>query len=145
MPLYLYGSYLRLHTLYYNLRPSHTYDETMLPFSGGYTVVNRMLKGKRVIVHGDGTSLWTLTNNQDFAKGFVPLLGNPNAIGETYHITGDEWQSWNQIFQKVATAFGTTADIIHVPSDYINQFDQNWGAGLLGDKSVSMIFNNSKI
>lgn len=127
------------------VRPSHTYDETMLPFTGGFTVINRMMQGKKVIVHGDGTSLWTLTHNSDFAKGFVPLLGNQKAINEIYHITGDEWQSWNQIFSKVAKAFGRKPDIVHIPSDFINEYDQKWGAGLLGDKSVSMIFDNSKI
>ncbi len=127
------------------IRPSHTYDPTVLPIPGGYTTVNRMLKGKKVIVHGDGTSLWTLTHHQDFARGFVPLLGNKEAIGETYHITGDQWLSWNQIFDLVAEAFGTKADKVHVPSEVINTYDAEWGAGLLGDKSVSMIFDNTKI
>jgi nucleoside-diphosphate-sugar epimerase len=77
------------------VRPSHTYDCTVLPMDGGYSVVERMLKGKRVIVHGDGSSLWTLTHHADFARGFVGLLGNSRAIGEAVHITNDEWLTWN--------------------------------------------------
>ncbi|ULH17255.1 SDR family oxidoreductase (plasmid) [Deinococcus sp. KNUC1210] len=127
------------------VRPSHTYDRTLLPMDGGYTVVNRMRQGKRVIVHGDGTSLWILTHHQDFARGFVPLLGNPHALGEVFHITSDELLSWNQIFEAVAQAAGTKADIVHLPSDMIAAADPRWGAGLLGDKSHSMIFDNSKI
>lgn len=127
------------------VRPSHTYDRTLLPMDGGYTVVDRMLRGKKVIVHGDGTSLWTLTHHVDFAKGFVGLLGNSKAIGEAVHITSDEWLSWNQIFEIVARAAGVTADIVHVPSELIAKFDPNWGAGLLGDKAHSMVFDNSKI
>ena len=127
------------------VRPSHTYDKTLLPMDGGYTVVDRMLKGKKVIVHGDGTSLWTLTHHADFAKGFVGLLGNSKAIGEAIHITSDEWLSWNQIFELVAHAAGCKADMVHVPSDLLAKYDPNWGAGLLGDKTHSMIFDNSKI
>jgi nucleoside-diphosphate-sugar epimerase len=127
------------------VRPSHTYDKTLLPMEGGYTIVNRMRQGKKVIVHGDGTALWTMTHHRDFAKGFVGLLGNSLAIGDTFQITSDEWLTWNQIFTMVATAAGTEAHIVHVPSDYINRFDQKWGAGLLGDKAHSMIFDNSKI
>jgi nucleoside-diphosphate-sugar epimerase len=127
------------------VRPSHTYDCTLLPMDGGYTVVDRMIRGEKVIVHGDGTSLWTLTHHADFAKGFVGLLGNAQAIGDTVHITSDEWLSWNQIFELIASAAGVKADIIHVPSDVINAYDPNWGAGLLGDKAHSMIFDNHKI
>ncbi len=127
------------------VRPSHTYDKTMLPFTGRYTVVDRMLKGKKVVVHGDGTSLWTLTNHRDFAKGFVGLLGNNHAIGEAFHITSDEILTWNQIFEIVAQAFGTSAEIVHIPSEIIAKYDKDWGAGLLGDKAHSMIFDNSKI
>lgn len=127
------------------VRPSHTYDKTLLPFDGGYTVVDRMRKGKPVIVHGDGTSLWTLTHHTDFAKGFVGLLGHPGAIGDAIHITSDEWLSWNQIYEIVAAAAGATADLIHIPSDTIARFDSRWGASLLGDKAHSSIFDNSKI
>ena len=127
------------------VRPSHTYDKTLLPMDGGYTVVDRMRQGKKVIVHGDGTSLWTLTHHRDFARGFVGLLGNSRAIGDTFHITSDEWLTWNQIFTFIADAAGVKADLVHIPSDFINRFDPNWGAGLLGDKAHSMIFDNSKI
>ena len=127
------------------VRPSHTYDARCLPFDHGYTVVDRMLKGQPVVVHGDGSSLWTLTHHKDFAKGFVPLLGESRAIGESFHITSDEWLSWNKIYEIVASAFGTEANLVHVPSEVIAQVDQSWGAGLLGDKTNSSIFDNSKI
>jgi nucleoside-diphosphate-sugar epimerase len=127
------------------VRPSHTYDRTLLPMDGGWTVVDRMLRGKPVIVHGDGTSLWTLTHHADFATGFVGLLANSHAIGEAVQITSDEWLSWNQIFEIVAHAAGTKANIVHVPSDLIAAYDPEWGAGLLGDKAHSMVFDNSKI
>lgn len=127
------------------VRPSHTYDRTSLPMDGGYTVVDRMLQGKKVIVHGDGTSLWTYTHHADFAKGFVGLLGNTRAIGEAVHITNDEWLTWNQLFQMVASAFGTRANIVHIPSDLIAAHDQRWGDGLLGDKAHCLVFDNSKI
>jgi nucleoside-diphosphate-sugar epimerase len=127
------------------VRPSHTYDRTMFPFQGGYTVINRMRQGKPVIVHGDGTSLWVLTHHRDFAKGFVPLLGNNHAIGDTYHITSDELLNWNQIFEIFARAAGAEANLVHVPSELINAYDPAWGAGLLGDKAFSVVFDNSKI
>ena len=127
------------------VRPSHTYDQTLIPMDGKYTVIDRMRKGKKVIVHGDGTSLWTLTHHRDFAKGLVGLLGNNRAIGETFHITSDEWLPWDRIVQLMAYAAGTTANIVHIPSDMIAKFDPNWGAGLLGDKAHSMVFDNSKI
>lgn len=127
------------------VRPSHTYDRTMLPFQGGYTHIHRMRQGKPVIVHGDGTSLWTLTHHRDFAKGFVPLLGNSHAIGDSFHITSDEVLNWNQIAEILAQAAGTEAKIVHLPSDYINAWDARWGAGLLGDKAASMVFDNTKI
>ncbi len=128
------------------VRPSHTYDKTMLPFTGGYTVIDRMRKGKKVIVHGDGTSLWVMTHHRDFAKGFVPLLGNPHALGETFHITSDELLTWNQIYEICARAAGVEhPQLVHVPSELIAAYDANWGAGLLGDKAHSVIFDNSKI
>ncbi len=127
------------------VRPSHTYDRATLPFTGRFTVIDRMLKRKKVIVHGDGTSLWTLTNHKDFARGFVGLLGNNHAIGEAFHITSDEILTWNQIFETVAKAFGMSAEIVHIPSEIIAKYDEEWGAGLLGDKAHSMIFDNSKI
>lgn len=127
------------------VRPSHTYDRTLLPMHGGFTVIARMLQGRKVLVHGDGTSLWTLTHHRDFAQGFVGLLGNSRAIGETFHITSDEWLTWNQIYQILANIMGVEARLIHVPSDFIAAFDPDWGASLLGDKSHSMLFDNSKI
>jgi nucleoside-diphosphate-sugar epimerase len=127
------------------VRPSHTYDRTKLPMHGGYTTLHRMRTGKKVIVHGDGSSLWTLTHHRDFAKGFVGLLGNPHAIGEAVHITSDELLTWNQIYETVARAAGTKANIVHMPSAMIAAFDPEWGAGLLGDKTHSMIFDNTKI
>jgi nucleoside-diphosphate-sugar epimerase len=127
------------------VRPSHTYDERMVPPEGGYTVIDRIRKGKPLIVHGDGTSLWVLTHHRDFAVGFVGLLGNAHAIGEAYHITSDETLTWNQIHEILARAAGATAEIVHVPSDLIAAFDPRWGAGLLGDKAYSVIFDNSKI
>jgi len=127
------------------VRPSHTYDRTLLPMEGGYTVVDRMLRGQPVIVHGDGASLWTLTHHSDFARGFNGLLGNSHAIGEAFQITSDEWLSWNQIFEIIAHAAGAEAKIVHIPSDLIAAYDPKWGDGLLGDKTHSMIFDNSKI
>jgi len=127
------------------VRPSHTYDRTLFPCHGGYTVIDRMRRGKKVVVHGDGTSLWTLTHHEDFAKGLVGLLGNSRAIAEAVHITSDEWLSWNQIHELLAEAAGTRADLVHVPSRVIAAHDPEWGASLLGDKTHSMIFDNSKV
>jgi len=127
------------------VRPSHTYDATCVPVEGGYGVIDRMLKGKPVIVHGDGTSIWTLTHNTDFAKGFVGLLGNSRARGEIFHITSDEWLTWNQIHLLLGEAAGVTPQLVHVPSELIAAYDKNIGAGLLGDKTHSAIFDNSKI
>jgi nucleoside-diphosphate-sugar epimerase len=127
------------------VRPSHTYDRTLLPMDGGWTTVDRMRRGQPVIVHGDGTSLWTLTHHTDFARGLVGLLGNSHAIGEAVHITSDEWLTWNQIFEIIARAAGAEARFVHVPSDVVAAYDANWGAGLLGDKSHSMVFDNRKI
>lgn len=127
------------------VRPSHTYDQTLIPTDWGYTVIDRMKKGKQVIIHGDGTSLWTLTHNRDFAKGFVGLLGNPKAIGEAFHITSDELLTWNNIYELLALEVGVTLKAVHIPSDYIAKFDARMGDSLLGDKAHSVIFDNSKI
>ncbi len=127
------------------VRPSHTYDRTLLPFHGGFTVVDRMRRGKPVIVQGDGTSLWVLTHHRDFAVGFTGLLGNPRAIGDSFQITSDELLTWNQIFHIVAGAAGVNTELVHVPSDVIARYDPEWGAGLLGDKAHSVIFDNTKI
>ncbi|MFN2134501.1 MAG: SDR family oxidoreductase [Candidatus Promineifilaceae bacterium] len=127
------------------VRPSHTYDRTLLPMSGGYTVVERMRRGLPVIVHGDGTSLWVLTHHRDFAKGFVGLLGNPAALGEAVQITSDEVLTWNAIFELVGRAAGVEPQLVHIPSNFIAAFDAGWGSSLLGDKAHSVIFDNSKI
>ncbi len=127
------------------VRPSHTYDATKWPVHGGYTVVHRMKAGQKVVVHGDGTSLWTLTHHRDFARGFVGLLGNPHTIGEAIHITSDEVLTWNQIYEMVAHAIGVEAKIVHLPSDVIATYDAEWAAGLLGDKAHSMVFDNTKV
>jgi nucleoside-diphosphate-sugar epimerase len=127
------------------VRPSHTYDKTSVPFDGGWTVLERMRQGKEIVVHGDGTSLWTLTHHTDFARGFVPLLGHSRTIGDAFHITSDDVLTWNQIAEFLAAAAGVEARVVHVPSDVIAAADPQWGAGLLGDKAHSMIFDNAKL
>lgn len=127
------------------VRPSHTYDKTLLPFDGGFTILDRMRKGKPVVVHGDGTSIWVLTHHQDFARAFVPLFGNSHAIGESFHITSDELLTWNQIYDLVAAAAGVDAKKVHVPSDAIAKHYPGTADGLLGDKAHSVIFDNTKI
>ncbi|MEV6266806.1 NAD-dependent epimerase/dehydratase family protein [Kribbella sp. NPDC051936] len=127
------------------IRPSHTYDRTLVPFDGGWTIVERMRRGQPVVVHGDGTSLWTLTHHRDFARGLVPLLGHPRAHGDTFQITSDDVLTWDQIAHALAAAAGTAAQIVHVPSDAIAAVHQGWGDGLLGDKTHSAVFDNSKL
>lgn len=130
------------------VRPSLTYD-TVIPVAIGgweeYTVVDRMKKGKKIIVHGDGTSLWTVTHAEDFAKGFVGLLGHQQAVGQAFHITSDEILTWDQIYQAVADAAGVSPHIVHIASDFIAQCEPSLRGTLLGDKAVSVIFDNSKI
>lgn len=127
------------------VRPSHTYDKTTLPLRGGYTSLQRMLQGKPVVVMGDGTSLWTLTHHSDFAVGLVGLLGNSNAFNTDFHITSDEWLTWDQIYRITGRAFGVEAKLVHVPSEIIACFLPEIADGLLGDKMHSMIFDNTKI
>ena len=127
------------------VRPSHTYDNTLIPVDWGYTVLDRMRKGKKVIVHGDGTSLWVLTHHRDFAKGFIGLLGKKETLGEAYHITSDELLTWNQIYQLLAAELGVKLNAIHIPSIFIAEHEPVYGAGLMGDKAHSVIFDNSKI
>src|SRR6201994_1402657 len=127
------------------IRPSHTYDKTSIPFDGKWTALARMRAGKEVVVHGDGTSLWTLTHHADFAQGFVPLLAHPRTVGDVFHITSDDALTWDQIAHTLAAALGVTPRLVHVPSDAIAAADPQWGAGLLGDKAHSMIFDNSKL
>lgn len=127
------------------IRPSHTYDHTSIPLLGGWTAIDRMRRGEPTIVHGDGTSLWTLTHTRDFAKAFVGLLGNPLAVGDSFHITSDVSVTWNQIAAWLADAAGVTADIVHVTSDAIAAAAPDEGPGLLGDKAHSVLFDNSKV
>jgi nucleoside-diphosphate-sugar epimerase len=127
------------------VRPSHTYDATKTVLSGGWTSLARMLAGRPVIVHGDGTSLWTVTHHSDFARAFVPLLAHPRAVGDVFHITSDDVLTWDQIAYALGAALGVTPQLVHVPSEVIAAHDPEWGAGLLGDKAHSMVFDNSKI
>src|SRR5580693_5310252 len=127
------------------VRPSHTYDQTSIPFDGKWTALARMRAGKEVVVHGDGTSLWTLTHHADFAQGFVPLLAHPRTVGDVFHITSDDVLTWDQIAHSLAAALGVTPRIVHVPSDAIAAADPQWGAGLIGDKAHSMVFDNTKV
>jgi nucleoside-diphosphate-sugar epimerase len=127
------------------VRPSHTYDHTSIVFDGGWTLVDRMRRGVEVVVPGDGTSLWTLTHSRDFAPGFVGLLGRDAAIGEAFHITSDETPTWNAIFTEMAHAAGAEPKLVHVSTDAIDAADPKLGAGLVGDKSNTMIFDNTKL
>lgn len=127
------------------VRPSHTYDDRYLPLDN-WQVAKRMLSGKPVIIHGDGTSLWTLTHNSDFAKGFVGLMGNVHAIGDSFHITSDERLTWNQIYGIIADALGVKLNAVHVSSDFIAACSLNDQLGnLIGDKANNAIFDNSKL
>ena len=127
------------------VRPSHTYNPTMVPFDGGWTVVERMRRGREVVVPGDGTSLWTITHHTDFARAFVGLFGRDEALGEAFHITSDEALTWNAIYDHIARAAGVEPRLVHVASTSIAQADPEWGAALLGDKANSMVFDNSKV
>ncbi|MBI1282289.1 MAG: NAD-dependent epimerase/dehydratase family protein [Anaerolineaceae bacterium] len=130
------------------VRPSHTYDHN-LPLSIGsgatYTVPDRIKKGLPVVVHGDGTSLWVVTHSEDFARGFIGLLGNLQAIGHAFHITTDEVLTWNQIYETLADALGVKANVVHISSEFIAQVVPDMGPNLLGDKAHSVVFDNSKI
>ena len=130
------------------VRPSHTYA-TIFPTAIGsgssYVIPQRMLDGKPVIIHGDGTTLWTLTHCDDFAKGFVGLMGHPNAIGQSFHITSDFLITWNQIYEQLGDALDVEPNIVHIPSRFVNEVDPNTGAGLIGDKMWCLMFDNSKI
>ncbi|GAA2100427.1 SDR family oxidoreductase [Actinomadura alba] len=127
------------------VRPSHTYDRTHVPLMSGWTDVDRMRRGHEVVVHGDGTSLWTLTHHTDFATAFTGLLGNPLAIGDSFHITSDEVLSWNQIYELMGSAAGATPRLVHVPSKTIAAVEPDLSAPLLGDRTHSMVFDNTKI
>jgi nucleoside-diphosphate-sugar epimerase len=127
------------------VRPSHTYDRTAIVLEGGWTQLDRMRRGEPIVVHGDGTSLWTLTHNTDFARAFVGLLGNPRTIGEAYTITSDEVLPWDAIARLYGDALGVTPEIVHVASETIARSIPEWGPGLLGDKAHSVIFDNAKV
>lgn len=133
------------------IRPSHTYDERNVPLGvhgdkGSWQVIKRMLEGKPVIIHGDGTSLWTMTRNTDFAKGFIGLMGNPHAIGEAFQITCDETLTWNQIYQCVADALGTELKPYYVSSDFLDKCGSyDFRGSLIGDKANSVVFDNTKL
>lgn len=128
------------------VRPSHTYDRTSMPFDGGWTVIDRMRRGAEIIVHGDGTSLWTITHADDFAPGLVGLLGHRHAIGDTFHITNENPITWDQIYRDLASAAGVEEPrLVHVASEAIAAAVPEWGPRLVGDVSHSAIFDNSKI
>ena len=132
------------------VRPSLTYGETQITlavnsWAKSYTVVDRMRRGKKVIVPGDGSSLWVITHNTDFAKGLVGLLGIPQTMGHAFHITSDEVMTWDQFYRIVAQAAGAEPQLVHMASDFIGACIPTRSGGLLGDKAVSVVFDNSKI
>ena len=129
------------------VRPSHTYDDANPPLPGGWTIFDRIARGDEIVVHGDGTSLWTLTHAEDFAQGLIGLLGNPRAVGEAFHITGDETYTWDQIYTLVAGALGVEATLVHIPSEMISVAapDWFWSELLIGDLAHSAVFDNSKL
>ena len=134
------------------VRPSHTYDERSVPLGvhgngGSWQVVKRIKEGKPVIIHGDGSSLWTITHNSDFAKGFVGLIGNPAAIGEVFHITSDESVSWNEIYSAVADALGVKLNPYYISSQTLAKLGSSYDftGSLIGDKANSVVFDNSKL
>ncbi len=133
------------------IRPSHTYDERSVPLGvhgngGSWQVIKRMAEGKPVIIHGDGTSLWTITHNSDFAKAYCGLVGNIHAIGQTFHITSDESLTWDQIYQIIADSLGVKLNAVHIPSEFLAAVsDYDLTGSLIGDKANSVIFDNSKV
>lgn len=133
------------------IRPSHTYDNRSVPLGvhgnkGSWQVIRRMLDGKPVIIHGDGTSLWTMTHNSDFARGFVGLMGNPHAIGESFQITSEETLTWNQIYQAIADALGVELKAYYVSSEFLAAVsDYDFTGSLIGDKANSVVFDNTKL
>jgi nucleoside-diphosphate-sugar epimerase len=127
------------------VRPSTTYDPSFSPIFGGYTTIERMRRGAPSIVAGDGRSRWVLTHHEDFARGFVGLLGNERAVGEAFHVTSDEVLTWNEIHRSLAAAAGGEARLVYLPVETIAGLDADWGARLLGDKAHSMVFDNTKL
>jgi nucleoside-diphosphate-sugar epimerase len=133
------------------VRPSHTYDERKIPLGvhgsrGSWQPAKRILEGKPVIIHGDGTSLWTMTHNSDFARAFIGLMGNPHAIGETVGITSDETLTWNQVYAAIAAALGKPLKAVHISSEFLAATsDYDYTGGLIGDKANSVVFDNTKL
>ncbi|MCL6602738.1 MAG: SDR family oxidoreductase [Paenibacillus sp.] len=133
------------------VRPSHTYGDTAIPaalssWQHPWSLIDRIRKGLPIVIHGDGTSLWTLTHNSDFAKAFVGLMGHPESIGEAIHITSDEVLSWNQIYSKIGAAAGVDPLVVHISTDFIAANSPSGTAdGLIGDQAVSIVFDNGKI
>ena len=127
------------------VRPSHTYRATMPTPLGGNADVSRLLRGKPVVLHGDGESLWTITHAEDFACPFARLLGNPRALGEAFHITGDRAWPWNEIFEAIAAALGVKLGLVHVASETLVRYRAEWEGPLLGDKAASVLFDNRKV
>ena len=133
------------------IRPSHTYSERSMPVGvhgkmGSWAVLRRMMQGRPILIHGDGTSLWTVTWNEDFAMAFVGLSGNPHAVGECFHITSDETLTWNQIHQVIADALHVPLRAVHVSSEFLSaSSDYDYSGSLLGDKAESVIFDNAKV
>ena len=133
------------------IRPSHTYDERSVPLGvhgdkGSWQVVKRIKEGKPVIIHGDGTTLWTITHNSDFAKGFVGLMGNIHAIGEAVQIMSDESVTWNQIYQCIATSLDVELKPVYVSSKYLAAHSNyDFTGSLIGDKANSVVFDCSKL
>ena len=127
------------------VRPSHTYDPTLIPLDGGWTIIDRMRRGRPTVIHGDGTSFWTLTHQEDFARAFVGLLGNPQVVGDNVHITSDESLTWDAIAQCLARAVGGAAGIVHVASAQLVREIPAWAGPIIGDKSYSLVFDNTKI
>jgi nucleoside-diphosphate-sugar epimerase len=126
-------------------RPSHTYDKTKPALKASYLPFHRMKTGKKIIIPGDGKTLWTLTHTKDFAKGFLGLLGNQGTIGQAYHITSNETVTWNQIAEIFSRKAGYEPNLIHIPIDFISKYDYEWGAELYGDKAYDTYFDNTKI
>ena len=132
------------------IRPSHTYCERSVPVAvhgpkGSYQVLERIRAGKRIIIPGDGTTLWTLTHSRDFAVAFEGLMGNIHALGETYHITGDESLTWNQIHECIGAALGKEVRVVHIPSETLGRLWPDMVGNLIGDKSNTVLFDNTKI
>jgi nucleoside-diphosphate-sugar epimerase len=130
------------------VRPSLTYDPQLPIALGGwgcYTLCDRLKKGRPIIIHGDGSSLWVNTHAEDFGRGFLGLFSNAAALGHAFHITSDEVLTWNQIYGTIAEAMGVEANVVHIPSDFIAKVAPNEAGGLLGDKTWSTVFDNTKI